>query len=54
MFIVKLDDVEGCICIYKNIVDGNYYMDLGMFELFNVLIKEICFLGINIELKNGD
>lgn len=52
MLIVKLDDVNGCIKMYKNIVDGNYVMEFGMLELFNVLLKEICLLGINIELED--
>lgn len=52
MFIVKFDDVNGCIKMYKNIVDGNYQMELGMLEFFNVLLKEICLLGINIELED--
>jgi DNA-directed RNA polymerase subunit beta len=54
MLTVKSDDVEGRTRIYKNIVDGNHYMDPGMLESFNVLTKEIRSLGINIELKNGD
>lgn len=51
MLTVKSDDVEGRTRIYKNIVDGNHYMDPGMPESFNVLTKEIRSLGINIELK---
>ncbi|MFU8925327.1 DNA-directed RNA polymerase subunit beta [Acinetobacter puyangensis] len=54
MLTVKSDDVEGRTRIYKNIVDGNHYMDPGMPESFNVLTKEIRSLGINIELKNGE
>ena len=54
MLTVKSDDVEGRTRIYKNIVDGNHYMDPGMPESFNVLTKEIRSLGINIELKQGD
>ena len=54
MLTVKSDDVEGRTRIYKNIVDGNHYMEPGMPESFNVLTKEIRSLGINIELKNGD
>lgn len=50
MFIVKLDDVNGCMKMYKNIVDGMYYMELGILELFNVIIKEICVLVIDMEL----
>jgi len=54
MLTVKSDDVEGRTRIYKNIVDGNHYMDPGMPESFNVLTKEIRSLGINIELKSED
>jgi len=36
--------------MYKNIVDGNHQMEAGMPESFNVLVKEIRSLGINIEL----
>lgn len=52
MFIVKFDDVNGRIKMYKNIVDGNYQMESGMLEFFNVLLKEIRSLGINIELED--
>ncbi len=52
MLTVKSDDVNGRTKIYKNIVNGNHQMDPGMPESFNVLIKEICSLGINIELNN--
>ena len=51
MLTVKSDDVAGRTKMYKNIVDGNYEMDPGMPESFNVLIKEIRSLGINIELE---
>jgi DNA-directed RNA polymerase subunit beta len=37
--------------MYKNIVDGEHHMDAGMPESFNVLVKEIRSLGINIELE---
>jgi DNA-directed RNA polymerase subunit beta len=50
MLTVKSDDVNGRTRIYKNIVDGDHRMDPGMPESFNVLIKEIRSLGINIEL----
>ncbi len=53
MLTVKSDDVNGRTKIYKNIVNGNHQMDPGMPESFNVLIKEICSLGINIELDNN-
>jgi DNA-directed RNA polymerase subunit beta len=52
MLTVKSDDVTGRTRIYKNIVDGDYRMDPGMPESFNVLLKEIRSLGINIELES--
>ncbi|WP_115717132.1 DNA-directed RNA polymerase subunit beta [Gallaecimonas mangrovi] len=50
MLTVKSDDVNGRTKMYKNIVDGDYSMEPGMPESFNVLLKEIRSLGINIEL----
>ncbi|GIU27022.1 DNA-directed RNA polymerase subunit beta [Shewanella sp. MBTL60-007] len=50
MLTVKSDDVNGRTQMYKNIVDGNHQMQPGMPESFNVLLKEIRSLGINIEL----
>ncbi|NRD72087.1 DNA-directed RNA polymerase subunit beta [Shewanella sp. VB17] len=50
MLTVKSDDVNGRTNMYKNIVDGNHQMQPGMPESFNVLLKEIRSLGINIEL----
>jgi len=50
MLTVKSDDVTGRTKMYKNIVDGNHMMDAGMPESFNVLVKEIRSLAINIEL----
>ncbi len=50
MLTVKSDDVAGRNQMYKNIVDGNHEMAAGMPESFNVLVKEIRSLGINIEL----
>lgn len=52
MLTVKSDDVGGRTKIYKNIVDGDHRMDAGMPESFNVLLKEIRALGIDIELNN--
>ena len=52
MLTVKSDDVNGRTRIYENIVDGDHRMDPGMPESFNVLLKEIRSLGINIELEN--
>jgi len=52
MLTVKSDDVNGRTRVYKNIVDGDHRMDPGMPESFNVLVKEIRSLGINMELDN--
>ena len=51
MLTVKSDDVAGRTKMYKNIVDGDFAMDPGMPESFNVLVKEIRSLGIDIELE---
>ena len=50
MLTVKSDDVQGRNAMYKNIVDGEHEMVAGMPESFNVLVKEIRSLAINIEL----
>jgi DNA-directed RNA polymerase subunit beta len=50
MLTVKSDDVNGRTKMYKNIVDNDLKMEAGMPESFNVLLKEIRSLGINIEL----
>jgi DNA-directed RNA polymerase subunit beta len=52
MLTVKSDDVQGRTKMYKNIVDGTHEMDAGMPESFNVLVKEIHSLAINIELES--
>jgi DNA-directed RNA polymerase subunit beta len=51
MLTVKSDDVNGRTKMYKNIVDGNHQMDAGMPESFNVLVKEIRSLAINVDLE---
>jgi DNA-directed RNA polymerase subunit beta len=51
MLTVKSDDVNGRTKMYKNIVDGDHRMEAGMPESFNVLVKEIRSLGIDIELE---
>jgi DNA-directed RNA polymerase subunit beta len=51
MLTVKSDDVTGRNHMYKNIVDGNHEMAASMPESFNVLVKEIRSLAINIELE---
>ena len=50
MLTVKSDDVAGRTKMYKNIVDGDHRMEPGMPESFNVLIKEIRSLAIDMEL----
>ena len=52
MLTVKSDDVAGRTKMYKNIVDGDHRMEPGMPESFNVLVKEIRSLGIDIELEH--
>ena len=54
MLTVKSDDVAGRNKMYKNIVDNDQQMEAGMPESFNVLMKEIRSLGINIELEQKD
>ncbi|WP_018867958.1 MULTISPECIES: DNA-directed RNA polymerase subunit beta [unclassified Thioalkalivibrio] len=51
MLTVKADDVQGRNKMYKNIVDGEHHMEANVPESFNVLMKEIKALGINIELE---
>jgi DNA-directed RNA polymerase subunit beta len=51
MLTVKSDDTIGRTKMYKNIVDGDHRMEAGMPESFNVLVKEIRSLAINIELE---
>ncbi|GAA5079268.1 DNA-directed RNA polymerase subunit beta [Lysobacter panacisoli] len=53
MLTVKSDDVQGRNQMYKNIVDGEYEMVAGMPESFNVLVKEIRSLAINMELEEN-
>ena len=52
MLTIKSDDVNGRTRIYKNIVDGDHRMEPGMPESFNVLVKEIRSLGIDMELES--
>jgi len=50
MLTVKSDDVNGRTKMYKNIVDGDHSMEAGMPESFNVLLKEMRSLAIDIDL----
>ena len=52
MLTVKSDDVSGRTKMYKNIVDGDFRMEPGMPESFNVLVKEIRSLAIDMELES--
>ena len=54
MLTVKSDDVNGRTKMYKNIVDGAYKMEASIPESFNVLLREIRSLGINIDLVRKD
>lgn len=54
MLTVKSDDVDGRTKMYKNIVDGAYKMEASIPESFNVLIREIRSLGINIDKVRKD
>ena len=51
MLTVKSDDVQGRTKMFENIVKGDHRMEAGMPESFNVLVKEIRSLGIDIELE---
>jgi DNA-directed RNA polymerase subunit beta len=51
MLTVKSDDVNGRTKVYENLVKGDHVIDAGMPESFNVLVKEIRSLGINMELE---
>ena len=54
MLTVKSDDVAGRTKMYKNIVDGDHRMEAGMPESFNVLVKEIRSLGIDMDLESDN
>ena len=51
MLTVKSDDVVGRSKMYKNIVDGNYTIQANLPESFNVLVKEIMALGIDVSMN---
>jgi DNA-directed RNA polymerase subunit beta len=53
MLTVKSDDVNGRTKVYENIVKGEHAIEAGMPESFNVLVKEIRSLGIDIELERN-
>ncbi|UJP05619.1 MAG: DNA-directed RNA polymerase subunit beta [Nitrosomonas sp.] len=51
MLTVKSDDVTGRTKVYESIVKGDHKIDAGMPESFNVLVKEIRSLGLDIDLE---
>ncbi len=51
MLTIKSDDVTGRTKVYESIVRGNYDFEYGIPESFNVLVKEIKSLGLNLETK---
>ncbi|MCS6763255.1 MAG: DNA-directed RNA polymerase subunit beta [Candidatus Protistobacter heckmanni] len=53
MLTVKSDDVNGRTKVYENIIKGEHSIDAGMPESFNVLVKEIRSLGIDIDLERN-
>jgi DNA-directed RNA polymerase subunit beta len=53
MLTVKSDDVQGRTRVYESIVKGEHTIEAGMPESFNVLVKEIRSLGIDMELERG-
>ncbi|GAA4343270.1 DNA-directed RNA polymerase subunit beta [Pigmentiphaga soli] len=53
MLTVKSDDVNGRTKVYENIVKGDHVIDAGMPESFNVLVKEIRSLGIDMDLERN-
>jgi DNA-directed RNA polymerase subunit beta len=53
MLTVKSDDVQGRTKVYESIVKGEHSIEAGMPESFNVLVKEIRSLGLDIELERG-
>jgi len=53
MLTVKSDDVTGRTKVYENIVKGEHTIDAGMPESFNVLVKEIRSLGIDIDMERN-
>jgi DNA-directed RNA polymerase subunit beta len=53
MLTVKSDDVNGRTKVYENLVKGDHTIDAGMPESFNVLVKEIRSLGIDIDLERA-
>ncbi|WP_041571822.1 DNA-directed RNA polymerase subunit beta [Candidatus Kinetoplastidibacterium blastocrithidiae] len=53
MLTVKSDDISGRTKVYESIVKGDHLIDAGMPESFNVLVKEIRSLGLDIDLERN-
>ena len=53
MLTVKSDDVQGRTKVYESIVKGEHTIEAGMPESFNVLVKEIRSLGLDMELERS-
>jgi DNA-directed RNA polymerase subunit beta len=53
MLTVNSDDVSGRTKVYENLVKGDHVIDAGMPESFNVLVKEIRSLGLDIDLERN-
>ena len=51
---VKSDDVTGRVKMYEKIVKGDNFLEAGMPESFNVLVKELMSLGLNITLQQDE
>lgn len=49
LFIIKLDDINGCVKVYEFIVKGDLLLDLSILELFNVLVYEFCGLVLDVK-----
>ena len=47
---VKSDDVQGRVKMYEKIVKGDNFLEAGLPESFNVLVKELMSLGLNVNL----
>ena len=54
MLTVKSDDVPGRTKVYESIVRADYSIETGIPESFNVLVKELRSLGLNVELVQND
>jgi DNA-directed RNA polymerase subunit beta len=54
MLTVKSDDVAGRTKVYEAIVRGDDTFEAGIPESFNVLVKEMRALGLNVELINSE